>query len=69
MRAVDIIMKKRDGGKLTKEEIEFLVDGFTNGSIDNYQMSAFTMAVFFQGMDDEEATYLTLAMLHSGEVL
>lgn len=69
MRAVDIIMKKRDGMKLTKEEIEFLVNGFTDGSIDNYQMSAFTMAVFFRGMDDEEATYLTLAMLHSGEVL
>ena len=69
MRAVDIIMKKRDGGKLSKEEIKFLVDGFTDGSVDNYQMSAFTMAVFFQGMDDEEATYLTLAMLHSGDVL
>ena len=69
MRAVDIIMKKRDGMKLTKDEIEFLVNGFTDGSVDNYQMSAFTMAVFFRGMDDEEATYLTLAMLHSGEVL
>ena len=69
MRAVDIIMKKRDGEKLSKEEIEFLVNGFTNGTIDNYQMSAFTMAVFFQGMDDEESTYLTLAMLHSGDVL
>lgn len=69
MRAVDIIMKKRDGIKLTKEEIEFLVNGFTDGSVDNYQMSAFTMAVFFRGMDDEEATYLTLAMLHSGDVL
>ena len=69
MRAVDIIMKKRDGIKLTKEEIEFLVNGFTDGSVDNYQMSAFTMAVFFRGMDDEESTYLTLAMLHSGDVL
>ena len=69
MRAVDIIMKKRDGLKLTKEEIEFLVNGFTNGSIDDYQMSAFTMAVYFRGMDDEESTYLTLAMLHSGDVL
>lgn len=69
MRAVDIIMKKRDGEKLSKEEIKFLVDGFTDGSVDNYQMSAFTMAVFFQGMDDEEATYLTQAMLHSGDVL
>ena len=69
MRAVDVIMKKRDGYKLSKEEIEFMVNGFTDGSIENYQMSAFTMAVFFKGMDDEEATYLTQAMLHSGDVL
>ena len=69
MRAVDIIMKKRDGYKLSKEEIEFMVNGFTDGSIENYQMSAFTMAIYFSGMDDEEATYLTLAMLHSGDEL
>ena len=69
MRAVDIIMKKRDGYKLSKEEIEFMVNGFTDGSIENYQMSSFTMAIYFRGMDDEEATYLTQAMLHSGDVL
>ena len=69
MRAVDIIMKKRNGYELTKEEIEFMVQGFTNGSIENYQMSAFTMATYFQGMTDNEATMLTLAMLHSGDTL
>lgn len=69
MRAVDIIIKKRDNQKLSKEEIEFLVKGFTEGVVDDYQMSAFTMAVFFNGMDDEEATYLTTAMLNSGDVL
>lgn len=69
MRAVDIIMKKRNGLKLTKEEIDFLINGFTKGEIEDYQMSAFTMAVYFVGMDDEEATYLTNAMLNSGDVL
>ena len=69
MRAVDIIMKKRDGYKLNEEEIIFMVDGFTKGDIENYQMSAFTMAVFFNGMDDDEATFLTKAMLNSGDVL
>jgi len=69
MRAVDIIMKKRNGAKLTKEEINFLIDGYVKGSIEDYQMSAFTMAVYFRGMDDEESTNLTLAMLNSGDVL
>ena len=69
MRAVDIIIKKRSGLELTKEEIEFMVEGFTKGEIENYQMSAFTMAVYFQGMTDTEATILTKAMLNSGDVL
>lgn len=69
MRAVDIIMKKRNGEKLSEEEIKYLIDGFTKGEIENYQMSAFTMAVYFKGMDDEEATFLTKAMLNSGDVL
>ena len=69
MRAVDIIIKKRSGLELTKEEIEFMVEGFTKGEIENYQMSAFTMAVYFQGMTDAEATVLTKAMLNSGDVL
>lgn len=69
MRAVDIIMKKRDGIKLSEEEIRFLIDGFTKGEIENYQMAAFTMAVYFNGMDKEEATWLTKAMLYSGDIL
>ncbi len=69
MRAVDIIIKKRDGLELSKEEIEFFVKGFTDGTIDNYQASALTMAIYFRGMTDNEATYLTESMLHSGDVL
>jgi len=69
LRAVDIIINKRDNKKLSKEEIDFLINGYVDGSVTDYQMSAFTMAVFFNGMDDEEATYLTNAMLNSGDVL
>lgn len=69
MRAVDIIMKKRDNLELSKEEIDFLIDGYTKGNIEDYQMSAFTMAVYFNGMTDLESTYLALAMLNSGDVL
>lgn len=69
MRAVDIILKKRDGLELTKEEIDFFIQGFTDGSIDNYQASALTMAIYFQHMTDLEATYLTESILHSGDVL
>lgn len=69
MRAVDIIIKKRDGYELTKEEIEFFIQGFTNGTVDNYQASALTMAIYFNGMTDQEATYLTESILHSGDIL
>lgn len=69
MRALDVIINKRNGLELTKEEIEFFIEGFTNGSIDNYQASALTMAIYFRGMTDKEATYLTNAMLHSGDIL
>ena len=69
MRALDIIIKKRNGLELTKEEIDFFINGFTNGEIDNYQASALTMAIYFRGMTDTEATYLTNAMLHSGDIL
>jgi pyrimidine-nucleoside phosphorylase len=69
MRAVDIIIKKRDGGELTKEEIEFFVQGFTNGSIPDYQASAWTMAVLLKGMSPQETTDLTMAMVKSGEIL
>lgn len=69
MLMVDIIRKKRDGGKLSKEEIDFFINGYVNGSIPDYQVSALMMAVFFKGMDDEETHHLTQAMLHSGETL
>ena len=69
MRMYDIIDKKRCKGKLTKDEIHFLVDGFTKGDIPDYQMSAFLMAVVLNGMDKEETVELTLAMAHSGDML
>ena len=69
MRAVDIIIKKRNKLELTKEEIEFMVNGYTNGDIPEYQMAAFCMAIYFANMTDQEATYLTYAMLNSGDVL
>lgn len=69
MRALDIIINKRNGLELTKEEIDFFIQGFTNGEIDNYQASALTMAIYFRGMTDTEATHLTNAMLHSGDIL
>lgn len=69
MNTYDIIMKKRDGHILSKEEIEYLVDGFTKGDIPDYQMAAFLMAVYFKGMIHEETTQLTMAMADSGERL
>lgn len=69
MNTYDLIMKKRNGNELTKEEIHFLVDGYTNGRIPDYQMSAFLMAVYFQGMNYEETTNLTMAMADSGDRL
>jgi thymidine phosphorylase len=50
LRAVDVVQKKRDGGELTREEIDFFVRGYARGEIPDYQASAFTMAVFFRGM-------------------
>lgn len=69
MNGVDIIIKKRDGNKLSKEEIDFFISEYTRGTIPDYQAAAWAMAVYFQGMDDEETTCLTLAMRNSGEVL
>jgi len=69
MRMVDIILKKRDGGKLSKEEIDFFVKGVVDGSIPDYQASALLMAICFRGMDDEETLNLTLAMAHSGDIV
>ena len=67
MRMYDIIMKKRNGGVLSKEEIHFMIDGYVKGEIPDYQMSAMTMAIYYQGMTDEEMTELTLAMAASGD--
>ena len=69
MTILDIIEKKRDKKELTKEEIEFFVDGYTKGEITDYQAAALVMAIFIQGMIDEETTNLTIAMAHSGEIL
>ncbi|MDZ7845077.1 MAG: thymidine phosphorylase [Anaerolineales bacterium] len=69
MRTVDIIMKKRDHGELTREEINYFIDGFTRGDIPDYQASAWAMAVFLNGMTTREITDLTLAMANSGETL
>ena len=69
MRTVDLIQRKRDGEELAPEEIEFLVEGYTNGDIPDYQMSSFLMAVFFSGMSDREVSRLTECMLRSGDTV
>lgn len=69
MRIIDIIEKKREKQELTKEEIEFFVTNYTNGEIKDYQAAALIMAIFLNGMTDQETTNLTLAMAHSGEIL
>lgn len=69
MRAVEVIVKKREKGELTKEEIDFLVEGFTSGEVADYQMSAWAMAVLLNDMTDEETTHLTMALARSGEML
>src|SRR5438874_6745697 len=69
MRAVDLIRKKRDSGELSREEIDFLVAGYTRGEIPDYQMAAWLMAVWIRGMNRTELAALTEVMLHSGQVL
>jgi len=69
MRMYDIIKNKRDKKELTKEEIEFFVKGYTDGSIPDYQASALTMAIFFNGMTEKETATLTLAMANSGDTV
>lgn len=69
MRMYDLIVKKRDGGVLTKEEIEFLIREYTDGKIPDYQMSALMMAIYFRGMNEEETVNLTMAMARSGDML
>lgn len=69
MRAVDLIEKKKNGQELTKEEIRFLIRGYTDGSIPDYQMSAWAMAVCFRGMTPKETAILTDAMMRSGDTV
>lgn len=69
MRMYDLIEKKKYGKVLTKNEIEWIVDGFTKGEIPDYQMAAWLMAVYYKGMNNEEMTQLTMAMAHSGDML
>ncbi|NMM65164.1 pyrimidine-nucleoside phosphorylase [Clostridium sp. P21] len=69
MRMVDIIAKKRDGGELTTEEINFFIEGYTNGTIPDYQASSLAMAIYFKDMNDRERADLTMAMVNSGETI
>ncbi|MCM1303007.1 MAG: pyrimidine-nucleoside phosphorylase [Lachnospiraceae bacterium] len=69
MRMYDIIMKKRNGGELSREEIEFFIEGYTKGEIPDYQVSALMMAVYFRKMTERETLALTMAMAHSGDML
>ncbi|MDY7078300.1 MAG: thymidine phosphorylase [Chloroflexota bacterium] len=69
MHATDVITKKRDGGELSREEIEFFVQGYTQGKIPDYQAATWLMAVYLNGMSDREAHDLTMAMAHSGDML
>ncbi|EKN69672.1 Pyrimidine-nucleoside phosphorylase [Neobacillus bataviensis LMG 21833] len=67
MRMVDLIEKKRDGQELSTEEIKFIINGYTDGSIPDYQVSALTMAIYFKGMTEKERADLTMAMVESGD--
>ena len=67
MRMYDLIVKKKQGGELTKEEIDFMIQGYTRGDIPDYQMSAMTMAICFNGMNERETGDLTLSMRDSGD--
>lgn len=69
MRPYDIIMKKRNGEELSKEEIRYFIQGYTKGEIPDYQMAALAMAVYFRGMTQKETTELTLAMAYSGDTV
>ncbi|MBP3800813.1 MAG: thymidine phosphorylase [Clostridia bacterium] len=69
MNILEIIAKKRDKGELTKEEIEYFVENYTNGNIADYQASSLVMAIFLNGMTKQETTDLTIAMANSGEIL
>lgn len=69
MRMYDLIMKKRNGGTLSRDEIFFVIEGYTKGNIPDYQMSAMMMAIYFNGMNEKETAALTMAMAESGDQL
>ena len=69
MHMPEIIAKKRDGAELSREEIEFVIDGYTRGEIPDYQVSALLMAIVWRGMSRRETSDLTMAMVRSGELL
>ena len=69
MRPVDLIRKKRDGGEHTREEIDFLISGFSRQEIPDYQMAAWLMASVLRGLNRPEISALTEAMLHSGAIV
>ena len=69
MRAVDLIQKKKEGAEHTREEIYFLVENYMNGNVEDYQMSAWLMAVCFKGLTDRETSYLTQSFIDSGDIL
>ncbi|WP_248925355.1 pyrimidine-nucleoside phosphorylase [Paenibacillus hamazuiensis] len=69
MRMVDLIQKKRSGQRLNEAEIDYVIQGYTKGEIPDYQMSALLMAICFQGMDDQETSDLTMAMVRSGDTI
>lgn len=69
MRMYDLILKKRNGEELTTEEINFIIENYTNGSIPDYQMSALLMAIYFKKMNERETADLTMAMVKSGDVI
>jgi pyrimidine-nucleoside phosphorylase len=69
MRMVDLIHKKKSGSELHQEEIDYIIQGYTQGGIPDYQMSAFLMAIYFKGMTGEEISHLTMSMAHSGEMI
>ncbi|UNL93919.1 pyrimidine-nucleoside phosphorylase [Paenibacillus polymyxa] len=69
MRMVDLIEKKRDGKELSTEEINFIIQGYTQGEIPDYQVSALAMSIFFKDMNERERADLTMAMVHSGDTI
>ncbi len=69
MLMTELIAKKRDGGVLSKEEIDFMIGGYTCGEIPDYQMSAMLMAMYFRGLDKEETVNMTMAMMNSGDTI